>query len=244
LAPATPLRRPSPYETKYRRRWDREQTVHTSPEHKTPAGIAGGAVGWLRSRRRNTVHGRHCWPALRCVVLRTSATRNFLGAASVVPWDLAIVDLGRHLPLRQGTAPWVFGLTGHDQTPKQPEGAMVEVGTSIDAVPRDRRRRRVHGGFILQSARTTAVVTRTRTTTVVTRKACRSPRAASLRWPSDRASLHFGARRFVVTASAGDAATGSRRRTSSGLIPASGAGQVTRSASCPSRPHGRCCQVE
>jgi hypothetical protein len=41
---------------------------------------------------------------------------------------------------------------GHDQTPKQPEGAMVGVDTSIDAVPADRRRRRIHGGFILQSS--------------------------------------------------------------------------------------------
>jgi hypothetical protein len=32
-------------------------------------------------------------------------------------------------------------LAGHDQTPKQPEHAMVEVGVSTDAVPRDRRRR-------------------------------------------------------------------------------------------------------
>jgi len=72
----------------------------------------------------------------------------------------------------------------------------------------------------------------------------RSPRAAGLRWSSDRVSSCLVCGEAHQTASAGDAATGSRRRTSSGLIPASGAGQVTRSASCPSRPHGRCCQVE
>jgi len=66
--------------------------------------------------------------------------------------------MGRHLLSRQGTAPWVLGFTGHDQTPKQPEGAMVGVGTSIDAVPRDRRRWRPHGGFSLDN-RATAVAT-------------------------------------------------------------------------------------
>lgn len=108
--------------------------------------------------------------------------------------------------------PWasVHGFTGHDQTPKQPEGAMVGVDALTDAVPRDRRRQRVHGGFILQE---TALV-RLRST----RRPAGSPRAASLRRSSEAAS-RYGVGQCFVTTGAGDAATGSRQRIEHGSYP-------------------------
>jgi hypothetical protein len=74
-------------------------------------------------------------------VLRTPATRGFFGTASVVFWDQAIVervDIFYRVTVRpRGQVDLtVCRLAGHDQTPKQPEDAMVEVDASTDAVPR------------------------------------------------------------------------------------------------------------
>lgn len=60
-------------------------------------------------------------------------------------WDPAIVeraDIFHRVKVRpRGSADLtVCRFAGHDQTPKQPEDAMVEAGISTDAVPRDRRR--------------------------------------------------------------------------------------------------------
>jgi len=145
-------------------------------------------------------------------VLRTSATRGFFGAASVALWDSAIVewvDIFHRVKVRPR---WsvdltVYRLAGHDQTPKQPEGAMVEAGISTDAVPRDRRRSEYSEWFQPGHTRgpTKVGIRGDAVPGVRGRRVCVGPPIGMF-----RACVRTGMRRLIVTTSAGDAATGSR----------------------------------
>lgn len=164
-------------------RWEREQTVHTSPERRLqsalPARASGGfgrggetscfLVGFGRRATavRSASHDGDTW-ARRCGFGRAPE-----------PGDRRS---GRHLPPRQGTAPWVRGLrsVGSQGTTRRPNSRKVRWSewmpqpTPFPGIGDGR------GFMVVSSCNEPVARLRSR------RRRAGSPRAAGLRWSSDR----------------------------------------------------------
>jgi len=145
LAPALPERRPrlpdgSDGAGSVKEK-SRAHFARTKPERHRRSGSRVASVAEAKHCHLSTMTGRH----ERCVVLRTPATRGFFrcGFGRVQePGDrragLTHSTASRYGPAGQRIS--VLRLAGHDQTPEQPECAVVGASVSTDADPRDRRR--------------------------------------------------------------------------------------------------------
>lgn len=155
-------------------------------------------------------------------MLRTSATRGFVGTASVVPPGLAIVgrvDTFHRVKVRPCGSP-SYGSRVHGARPDAQTAGRCDGRSGYLNRRRSRGSATTEDSWWFHPAEQRIVRLRP------PRRPAGSPRAAGLHWPPEELLRTSCAEGLVETAGAGDAATGSRERPSTGPIPTSGVGST------------------